>query len=116
MGLDHHFLVSVPWDQYAGCFGIWRGRVLAVSVSFPAPCSNFIKLTIPSIKVISICIFFLLAVIISTGGIGPGPIGFKYWNDPGAFADGINGVAKTFVIAGTLYAGTEMYNFSSLSS
>lgn len=28
--------------------------------------------------------------------------------DPGAFADGINGVAKTFVIAGTLYAGAEM--------
>lgn len=26
----------------------------------------------------------------------------------GAFADGINGVANTFVIAGTLYAGTEM--------
>ena len=46
--------------------------------------------------------------MISSGGLGPGPIGFKYWKNPGAFADGINGVAKTFVIAGTLYAGTEM--------
>lgn len=60
------------------------------------------------IKVISITIFFIVAIVISAGGIGPQKIGFKYWNDPGAFADGINGVARTFVIAGTLYAGTEM--------
>lgn len=60
------------------------------------------------IKVISITIFFIVAIAISAGGIGGEKIGFKYWKDPGAFADGINGVAKTFVIAGTLYAGTEM--------
>jgi amino acid transporter len=60
------------------------------------------------IKVISISVFFVLAIAISSGGIGPQKIGFKYWNDPGAFADSINGVARTFVIAGTLYAGTEM--------
>ncbi|KAI5804988.1 amino acid permease [Geopyxis carbonaria] len=60
------------------------------------------------VKVISISVFFVVATVISAGGIGPGPIGFKYWHDPGAFADGINGVAKTFVIAGTLYAGAEM--------
>lgn len=52
--------------------------------------------------------FFILAICISTGGVGPGPIGFKYYHDPGAFADSINGVARTFVVAGTLYAGTEM--------
>ncbi|KAF2114596.1 amino acid permease [Lophiotrema nucula] len=60
------------------------------------------------IKVISISIFFILAIAISAGGVGPQKIGFKYWNNPGAFADSINGVARTFVIAGTLYAGTEM--------
>jgi amino acid transporter len=60
------------------------------------------------IKIISIIAFFIVAIIISSGGIGPEKIGFKYWKDPGAFADGINGVAKTFVIAGTLYAGAEM--------
>ncbi|PLB44875.1 hypothetical protein P170DRAFT_513001 [Aspergillus steynii IBT 23096] len=60
------------------------------------------------IKVLALVAFFILAICISTGGIGPGPIGFRYWRDPGAFADSINGVAKTFVVAGTLYAGTEM--------
>ena len=60
------------------------------------------------IKVISLTVFFVLAICITTGGIGPQKIGFKYWHDPGAFADSINGVARTFVIAGTLYSGTEM--------
>ncbi|KAF2260079.1 amino acid permease [Lojkania enalia] len=60
------------------------------------------------IKVISLTVFFILAIAISAGGIGPQKIGFKYWHNPGAFADSINGVARTFVIAGTLYAGTEM--------
>ncbi|KAJ5296369.1 uncharacterized protein N7443_007262 [Penicillium atrosanguineum] len=60
------------------------------------------------IKVMALIVFFILALCISAGAIGPQTIGFKYWHDPGAFADGINGVAKTFVVAGTLYAGTEM--------
>ncbi|GES58626.1 amino acid permease [Aspergillus terreus] len=60
------------------------------------------------IKVLGLIAFFILAICISTGGVGPQTIGFKYWHDPGAFADSINGVARTFVIAGTLYAGTEM--------
>ncbi|GLI81610.1 hypothetical protein PoHVEF18_009995 [Penicillium ochrochloron] len=60
------------------------------------------------IKVIALVVFFILAICISSGGIGPEKIGFRYWHDPGAFADSINGVAKTFVVAGTLYAGTEM--------
>jgi amino acid transporter len=65
-------------------------------------------LTFYRIKVISLIVFFILAICISSGGIGPQKIGFKYWHEPGAFADSINGVAKTFVVAGTLYAGTEM--------
>ncbi|KAK2759950.1 hypothetical protein FQN54_002686 [Arachnomyces sp. PD_36] len=65
------------------------------------------------IKVLSLSVFFILAIIISSGGIGPQKIGFKYWHNPGAFADSINGVARTFVIAGTLYAGTEMVGITS---
>ncbi|KAJ5261139.1 hypothetical protein N7478_011734 [Penicillium angulare] len=55
------------------------------------------------IKVLALIVFFILAICISTGGIGPQTIGFKYWDHPGAFADGINGVAKTFVVAGTIF-------------
>lgn len=60
------------------------------------------------VKVVSISVFFVVAIAISAEGIGGEKIGFKYWRDPGAFADGVNGVTRTFVIAGTLYAGTEM--------
>ncbi|KAL4932429.1 amino acid permease [Aspergillus undulatus] len=60
------------------------------------------------IKVLALIVFFILAICISTGGIGGEAIGFKYWHNPGAFADSINGVARTFVVAGTLYARTEM--------
>ncbi|KAJ6115352.1 Amino acid/polyamine transporter I [Penicillium sp. IBT 16267x] len=63
---------------------------------------------ISRIKILALIVFFILAICISAGAIGPQTIGFKYWHHPGAFADGINGVAKTFVVAGTLYAGTEM--------
>ncbi|PGH10720.1 hypothetical protein AJ79_05311 [Helicocarpus griseus UAMH5409] len=65
------------------------------------------------IKIIALIVFFILAICISAGGIGGKVIGFKYWDTPGAFADSINGVARTFVIAGTLYAGTEMVGITS---
>lgn len=77
-----------------------------------AHCSRFpndIRLICSRIKVLAIIAFFIIAICISSGGIGPQTIGFKYWHNPGAFADSINGVARTFVVAGTLYAGTEMY-------
>ncbi|KAI4129040.1 MAG: hypothetical protein LQ338_002456 [Usnochroma carphineum] len=60
------------------------------------------------IKVLAILIFFIVSIFVSAGVVGPRKIGFKYWHNPGAFANSINGVANTFVIAGTLYAGTEM--------
>jgi amino acid transporter len=34
-------------------------------------------------------------------------LGFHYWHDPGAFADGFRGVAKVFVFCSTFYAGCE---------
>ncbi|KKZ61531.1 hypothetical protein EMCG_03892 [[Emmonsia] crescens] len=37
-------------------------------------------------------------------------------SNPGAFADSVNGVARTFVIAGTLYAGTEAVRITSSES
>jgi amino acid transporter len=60
------------------------------------------------IKIVAILVYFILAALIDTGVIGGTYIGMQYWRSPGSFADGINGVAKVFVIAGTLYAGVEM--------
>ena len=107
MGLDPHLLVPVSCPFKSGHFSLWRDGVLAFIVSIVS--INSWEILIQSrIKVLALIVFFILAICISAGAIGPQTIGFKYWHDPGAFADGINGVAKTFVVAGTLYAGTEM--------
>ncbi|CAG8943060.1 unnamed protein product [Penicillium salamii] len=59
-------------------------------------------------KVVAIAIFFLCAILISSGVIGGHKIGFKYYGDPGPFADGAKGVFKIFVFAALQYSGTEM--------
>ena len=45
----------------------------------------------------------------SAGGVigEQGSIGFKYWHDPGALADGFKGVANVFVYCSTFYVGVE---------
>ena len=46
--------------------------------------------------------------LIDTGAIGSGDyIGFRYWKDPGPFANGINGFGKVLVLAAVMYSGTE---------
>lgn len=45
-----------------------------------------------AIKILAILAFFVIAIVIDVGGVGDqGYLGAKYWHDPGAFADGING-------------------------
>lgn len=62
-----------------------------------------------SIKILFIFAFFFCAILITSGAIGTHEkIGFKFYHDPGAFADGPAGVFKVFVLASMLYAGTEM--------
>jgi amino acid transporter len=59
------------------------------------------------IKILAILAYFILAILIDMSVVGGTFIGMRYWQNPGSFADGINGVTKVFVIAGTLYAGVE---------
>ncbi|ORY10076.1 hypothetical protein BCR34DRAFT_674384 [Clohesyomyces aquaticus] len=83
--------------------------IIPVTRSFIDYATRFLSMLGRSlIKAISISNFFILAIFISSGGTGPQKIGYKYCDDTGAFADSINGVARMFVIAETLYAGTEM--------
>ncbi|KAK3294172.1 amino acid permease/ SLC12A domain-containing protein [Chaetomium fimeti] len=60
------------------------------------------------IKIIGLIAYFLFSIIYASGGVkGADAIGFRYWNDPGAFADGFKGVASVFVFCSTFYAGVE---------
>ena len=61
------------------------------------------------IKIAGLFAFFIFSIIYAAGGlIGQDePLGFRYWNDPGAFANGFRGVATVFVFCSTFYAGVE---------
>ncbi|KAK7217553.1 hypothetical protein V2G26_005556 [Clonostachys chloroleuca] len=52
-------------------------------------------------------ILYLVAILIDTGAIGGEYLGFRYWRDPGPFANGINGFGKVLVLAAVMYSGTE---------
>ncbi|KAG9237823.1 AAT family amino acid transporter [Amylocarpus encephaloides] len=53
--------------------------------------------------------YFIFAIVYASGGLRgqKDALGFRYWHDPGAFADGFPGVAKVFVFCSTFYAGVE---------
>ncbi|RAL58314.1 hypothetical protein DID88_006426 [Monilinia fructigena] len=53
--------------------------------------------------------FFIFSIIYAAGGLRgqENALRFRYWHDPGAFADGFRGVAKVFVFCSTFYAGCE---------
>lgn len=70
-----------------------------------------------SIKVVALLGFWIFAIIMNAGGVGEqGYIGFKYWNEPGAFAPYLaeGPVAKfvgfwaVLIQAGFAYQGTEL--------
>jgi amino acid transporter len=61
------------------------------------------------VKLVGLCTYFMFSIIYVSGGLigQTEAIGFRYWHDPGAFADGFRGVAQVFVFASTFYAGVE---------
>ncbi|KAF4122961.1 hypothetical protein GMORB2_6509 [Geosmithia morbida] len=52
-------------------------------------------------------ILYLVAILVDTGAIGGDYIGFRYWETPGPFVNGINGFGKVLVLAAVMYSGTE---------
>ncbi|CAL9733506.1 histidine permease [Monosporozyma servazzii] len=74
------------------------------------------------IKILAIIGFTILGIVLSSGG-GPngGYIGFKYWNNPGAFVGSTSGtkfkgLCSVFVTAAFSYSGIEMTAVSAAES
>ncbi|KAK6460701.1 general amino acid permease [Scheffersomyces coipomensis] len=61
------------------------------------------------VKVLAVSGYIILGIILAAGG-GPkgGYIGGKYWQNPGAFANGFKGVCSVFVTAAFAFGGTEL--------
>ncbi|KAI4093234.1 MAG: hypothetical protein LQ344_003061 [Seirophora lacunosa] len=61
------------------------------------------------IKVIAVIGFIILGIILNVGGgSNTEYLGGRYWDTPGAFANGFKGLCSVFVIAAFAFAGTEL--------
>ncbi|ANB12950.1 Agp3p [Sugiyamaella lignohabitans] len=62
------------------------------------------------VKLLGLVAYFIFSIVYVSGGIvnhTGSALGFHYWHNPGAFADGFRGVANVFVFCSTFYAGCE---------
>jgi amino acid transporter len=61
------------------------------------------------IKVVAVIGFILLGIVLNCGGTPTsGYIGGQYWQNPGAFNNGVKGLASVFVTAAFSFTGTEL--------
>ncbi|RUS27956.1 amino acid permease/ SLC12A domain-containing protein [Jimgerdemannia flammicorona] len=61
------------------------------------------------IKVITVIVFIIIAILVDAGAVGSqGPIGFRYYSDPGPFVGGFQGTVSVLLSAGFAFQGTEL--------
>ncbi|GAA5798640.1 hypothetical protein HPULCUR_004045 [Helicostylum pulchrum] len=60
------------------------------------------------IKIIIVVVFIIIAILTTSGAVGGKTIGFEYWNNPGAFNNGVVGTISVLLSAGFSFQGTEV--------
>ncbi|KAL1931715.1 hypothetical protein VTP01DRAFT_9858 [Rhizomucor pusillus] len=61
------------------------------------------------IKILVVLMFIIVGILVSAGAVGDKvPIGFRYWDDPGAFVNGAVGTVSVLLSAGFSFQGTEI--------
>lgn len=117
------FLTLFPLELVAAsmCISYWRPDLnpdIFVAPFFVVTCAINLfgvraygetEFWISIIKVIAVCGFIIVALILAAGG-GPHPVhyGDRYWHNPGAFANGFKGVASVLITAAFSFGGTEL--------
>lgn len=102
-----------PIDVYVLVFYI----AIAIINLFGARGYGEAEFVFSSVKVLAVCGFIILGIVLVCGG-GPegGYLGGTYWQTPGAFAAGFKGVCSVFVTAAFSFAGTELVGLASAES
>lgn len=99
---------SVPLAAYITIF------LVAISLAnvFGVRLYGHVEYTMSFIKCLAIFAVIFFMFIMTSGGIPAtnGPIEFRYWKNPGAFNNGIKGIAKAFVQALFSFGGGEYSN------
>ncbi|KAI8328799.1 amino acid permease/ SLC12A domain-containing protein [Choanephora cucurbitarum] len=60
------------------------------------------------LKILIVIVFIIIALCVTSGGLGGQVIGFKYWTNPGAFVNGGLGTLNVLLSAGFSFMGTEI--------
>ncbi|KAL5335907.1 amino acid permease/ SLC12A domain-containing protein [Aspergillus crustosus] len=82
---------------------------LAIGNVFHVRVYGYIEYYMSFIKCLAVVLMIFFMFIMTSGGIPAthGPIIFSYWKSPGAFNNGIKGIAKSFVQAAFSFGGGE---------
>ncbi|KAJ5394594.1 uncharacterized protein N7487_012235 [Penicillium crustosum] len=83
--------------------------VFALANMFHVRVYGYIEYYMSFVKCIAVVLMIFFMFIMTSGGIPAtnGPIEFRYWKNPGAFNNGIKGIAKAFVQAAFSFGGGE---------
>lgn len=95
----------VPMAAYITIFLV----VMILGNVFPVRVYGYIEYCMSWVKILAIFAMIFFLFIMASGGIAAthGPLVFHYWKSPGAFNNGIKGIAKAFVQAGFSFGGGE---------
>ncbi len=104
---------ALPLAAYITIFLV----VMAFANIFHVRVYGHIEYYMSFIKCLAVVLMIFFMFIMTSGGIAAtnGPIIFHYWKSPGAFHNGIKGIAKSFVQAAFSFGGG-IYNLSFLVS
>jgi amino acid transporter len=113
-----YWTTAVPLAAWISIFWV----VITIINFFPVKFYGEIEFWVASLKVIAIVGFILYAFIIVCGGGPEGPIGFRYWRNPGAWGPGFYylgtskgrflGWVSSLINASFTYQGTELVGIS----
>lgn len=112
--MDYHFLREYPSSAFAAIHAHAPIKIAIIFVNvFGTLGYAEEEFWSSCLKLFVVIMFIFIAVILNCGG-GPAGgaydsyVGGRYWQDPGAFANGFKGVCAVFVTAAFSFAGTEL--------
>jgi amino acid transporter len=98
----------VPLAAYITIFIV----VIGLGNVFHVRVYGYIEYWMSFIKCLAIILMICFMIVMTSGGIAAtnGPIEFRYWRDPGAFKNGMKGIAKAFIQAAFSFGGGMHFN------
>jgi amino acid transporter len=97
---------NVPLAVYITIFLV----ALSIPNAFPVKWYGHVEFWMSWVKLLAIFVMIFYLFIMASGGVAAthGPLVFHYWKNPGAFNNGMKGLAKAFVQAAFSFGGGKL--------